>query len=170
VKRSTSSPRADKRDNRRGSREAVEKRRAARQFNDLLLGGGGARRLDGRTEKRRQRMLAELKEGHARSSKQPLKPIDVLCRIQALLDLDEPLAALRKVCPAPRGVEITDHVVLGLTRLHEAYAFRPEAYAFVGIDDAALRRAGILGPQARPGPARTGPKKPSAARARGRAA
>ena len=59
--------------NRRGSPEAIEKRRAARQFNDVLGGrGASAQKLDGRTEKRRQRLLKELEDGVARPPKRPL--------------------------------------------------------------------------------------------------
>ena len=55
--------------NRRGSPEAIEKRRAARVFNDVLGGrASGAHKLDGRTEKRRQRLLKELEDGMARTA------------------------------------------------------------------------------------------------------
>src|SRR5512146_414104 len=63
--------------NRRGSPEAIEKRRVARVFNDVLGGRlASAHKLDGRTEKRRQRLLAELEAGKARGSRE-LKPLDV---------------------------------------------------------------------------------------------
>src|SRR5262245_24440308 len=88
-------------ENRRGSPEAVEKRRAARAFNQALRGGGaGAPAVDGRTERRRKRLLKELAAGTAR--RRELKPIDILCRVQELLALGEPLASLRKACPRPR--------------------------------------------------------------------
>ncbi len=62
---------AIKAQNRRGSPEAIEKRRAARLFNDILGGrSAGAKKLDGRTEKRRQRLLRELEAGTARGSRQ----------------------------------------------------------------------------------------------------
>src|SRR6476620_5391427 len=82
--------------NRRGSPEAIEKRRAARMFNDVLGGNAAGGRLDGRTEKRRQRLLQELESGLARGSRE-LKPLDVLSRVQELLELGEPLASIRKV-------------------------------------------------------------------------
>src|SRR5262245_50389402 len=72
--------------NRRGSPEAIEKRRVARIFNDVLSGrGAGAHKLDGRTEKRRQRLLKELEAGKARGSRE-LKPLDVLQHVQELMD------------------------------------------------------------------------------------
>jgi hypothetical protein len=131
--------------NRRGSPDVVSKRRAARAFNELLGGASSSSKLDGRTEKRRQRLLDELKEGQARASKKGLKPIDVLTRIDALLSLGESLAAIKKVCRPPKPVAASAEVVAGVKRLHEAYKFPPEVYAFVGIDDATLRRAGVLG-------------------------
>src|SRR5271163_2347216 len=83
--------------NRRGSPEAIEKRRAARQFNDVLGGrGASAQKLDGRTEKRRQRLLKELADGMARG-RRDLKPLDVLQRVQELMDLGETIGSIRKV-------------------------------------------------------------------------
>ncbi|MEO7094506.1 MAG: hypothetical protein ABI175_14720, partial [Polyangiales bacterium] len=70
--------------NRRGSPEAIEKRKVARMFNDLLGGrGASSAKLDGRTEKRRQRLLRELEQGAARGARE-LKPLDVLQRVQEL--------------------------------------------------------------------------------------
>lgn len=134
-------------ENRRGSPEAVEKRRVARAFNDVLGGGGARAKLDGRTEKRRQRLLAELESGKARGGRRDLKPIDVLLRVQELLDLGEPLASLRKVTRGARKAgAVVDAAALApvLARLHAAYGFRPEAYRFVGLDDDVLRAAGVL--------------------------
>jgi hypothetical protein len=138
--------------NRRGSKEAVEKRRAARRFNDVLSGGAPTTVRDGRTEKRRQRLLKELADGSARGGKLPLKPIDVLLRVQGLLELGETMAAIRKARRPPKEVEVTDALVEGVRHLQEAYQFDPAVYRFVGIGDEALARAGILrpsGPKAR---------------------
>src|SRR6476620_6696778 len=83
--------------NRRGSPEAIEKRRVARVFNDILGGRGSAsQKLDGRTEKRRQRLLKELEAGKARGSRE-LKPLDILQRVQELMDLGEPLSSFCKI-------------------------------------------------------------------------
>src|SRR5690349_47190 len=90
-----SAARPDRPTNRRGSPEVVEKRKAARAFNEALLGKQpGA--VDGRTERRRKRLLNELTLGVAGRGKRELKPIDVLSRIQELIDLGEPLASIRK--------------------------------------------------------------------------
>ncbi len=130
--------------NRRASPDVVKKRRAARHFNELLAEAGAVgQKLDGRTEKRRKRLLRELGEGKVQSTKRLLKPIDVLVRVQALLDLGEPLASIKKVCKPSRPVPPSRDVVEGLKRLHAAYGFHPEAYAFVGLGEAMVAKAGI---------------------------
>jgi hypothetical protein len=134
---------AAKPQNRRGSPEAIEKRRAARMFNDVLGGRGvGAQKLDGRTEKRRQRLLRELEAGTARSKE--LKPLDVLQHVQELMELGEPLSSIRKVAKVRKSAVPPESMVDVVQRLHKAYNFRPEAYRFVGVGDDVLRSAGVL--------------------------
>jgi hypothetical protein len=162
-----------KKETRRASPEAVEKRRAARLFNQALLGEHRPSR-DGRTERRRKRILKELADGVARGGKRELKPIDVLSRVQELLALGEPLASIRKACPRPRPVEITQEIVEGIRRIHRAYTFPVEAYAFVGLAEDALREAGILpGPglrRAKPRPPEKAVAQPAGKRSRSGAA
>jgi hypothetical protein len=130
--------------NRRGSPEAIEKRKAARLFNDVLGGRGGAsNKLDGRTEKRRQRLLKELEGGTGRGSKE-LKPLDVLQHVHELLELGETLGSIRKVSRIRKMPTMGEGVVEVVQRLHKAYGFRPEAYRFVGLDDDVLKTAGVL--------------------------
>lgn len=112
-------------------------------FNDVLGGHAAGGRLDGRTEKRRQRLLQELESGMARGSRE-LKPLDVLTRVQELLELGESLAAIRKVAKIRKLVVSPDTVTDVVSRLHKAYDFRPEAYRFVGIGDDILRAAGVM--------------------------
>ena len=135
--------------NRRAAPDVVDKRRAARRFNALLEGGARAGGLDGRTEKRRQRLLAELREGLVRSTRRPLKPIDVLQRVQALLELGETATTIRRAARPARAVPASAELVEGLRSLHDAYGFDPTAYAFVGLDEETLRAAGIV--PSRPG-------------------
>ncbi len=138
----TRTPRAQ---NRRGSPEAIEKRRVARAFNDLLGGrGASSAKLDGRTEKRRARLLKELEDGKAHGGR-VLKPIDVLQHVQELLTLGQSVASIKKVRKVPRAVEADDSKVALVKRLHEAYAFRKDVYRFVGIGDDALTKAGVIG-------------------------
>lgn len=130
--------------NKRGSPEAVAKRRAARKFNDIALGAGSASgRLDGRTEKRRQRLLKEVMDGQVRGFE--LKPVDMLLRLQELLDLGETLASLRKSLKARKVLPLAGEAVeKALWQLHQAYAFPPEIYRFIGVQDETLRAAGVL--------------------------
>lgn len=140
-KTSRSGPKAQ---NRRGSPEAIEKRRAARLFNDVLGGrAGGNSKRDGRTEKRRQRLLRELESGKVRGSRD-LKPLDVLQRVHELLELGEPLRAIRKVAKVRKSTLPLETMVDVVSRLHKAYGFRPECYRFVGVGDDVLRSAGVL--------------------------
>jgi hypothetical protein len=129
--------------NRRGSPEAIEKRRAARMFNDVLGGRAAAGKLDGRTEKRRQRLMKELEAGMARGAHE-LKPLDVLQRVQELMDLGEPLSSIRRVAKVRKTNVSPESMVEIVGRLHKAYAFSPEVYRFVGIGEDVLRSAGVL--------------------------
>jgi hypothetical protein len=131
--------------NRRGSPEAIEKRRVARLFNDILGGRGkGAHKHDGRTEKRRQRLMRELEAGKVRGSRE-MKPLDVLVRVHELMELDEPLSSIRKVTKVRRTTVPAESMVEVVGRLHKAYGFRPECYRFVGVGDEVLRSAGVVG-------------------------
>ncbi|HLK38062.1 MAG TPA: hypothetical protein VKU41_14975 [Polyangiaceae bacterium] len=131
--------------NRRGSPEAIEKRRVARLFNDILGGRGAhAGKRDGRTEKRRQRLMRELESGQARGSRD-LKPLDVLVRVHELIELGEPLRSIRKVAKVRKASVPPEEVVAVVGRLHRAYGFHRECYRFVGVGDDVLREAGVLG-------------------------
>jgi hypothetical protein len=139
---------AGKAPNKRGSPEAIEKRRAARIFNDVVGGRGmGGPKLDGRTEKRRQRLLRELEAGTARSKE--LKPLDVLQHVNELLALGEPLSSIRKVAKVKKPANVSEASMIDVVaKLHKAYNFRPEAYRFVGVGDEVLRSAGVLSAEA----------------------
>jgi hypothetical protein len=146
--------------NRRGSPDVVEKRRAARAFNDALSSRRSGGR-DGRTERKRQRLLKELADGFAGRGKRELKPVDVLSRVRELLELGEPLSSIRKACPPKKPVEVSQEILETIRRIHKAYGFPIEAYRFVGLDEEALRSAGVIPASKRPGlagarPGRTG--------------
>jgi hypothetical protein len=136
---------ATKPPNRRGSPEAIEKRRVARLFNDILGGRrAGVNLHDGRTEKRRQRLMRELEAGKIRGSRE-MKPLDVLVRVHELLELGEPLSAIRKIAKVRKNAVPAEGIVEVVTRLHKAYGFRPECYRFVGVGEEVLRSAGVVG-------------------------
>lgn len=118
----------------RGSAEAIEKRRVARQLNTLFgTGGNGSGKLDGRTEKRRQRLLKELKEG--RGGKE-LKPIEIITHANELLDMGETLSSIRKNGVRAAKIELEDNPekVETVMRAQGAYGFRPEVWKLLGID------------------------------------
>ncbi|MBK8251788.1 MAG: hypothetical protein IPK82_03865 [Polyangiaceae bacterium] len=128
--------------NKRGSADAIAKRRAARAFNEMVL-GPTSREGDGRTERKRRRMLKELADG-ATGSGQELKPMDVLLRVQWLLNMGETVESLKKVRPQSITVKVTDALINGVKQLNDAYDFAPEVYRFVGIDDNVLVAAGVV--------------------------
>lgn len=116
----------------RGSPEAVEKRRAARALNTIFArasGEGGG--LDGRTEKRRRRLILELKEG--RRGK-PLKPIDVLTHASELFDLGETLASLKKAGVKPIAAPATPEMIEAARRVQAAYEMHPDVFKLIGLE------------------------------------
>lgn len=118
----------------RGSAEAIEKRRVARQLNTLFgANGNQAGKLDGRTEKRRQRLLKELKEG---KRGQPLKPIEIITHASELLEMGETLATIRKNGLRAHKIELDadDEKADAVRRAQEAYQFNPEVWKLLGID------------------------------------
>lgn len=128
----------------RGSAEAIEKRRVARQLNTLFSGGTSQPgKVDGRTEKRRQRLMKELKEG---KSGQALKPIEIVTHANELLELGETLSAIRKNgVKMPRlDLDGTPDKVETVLRAQEAYGFRPEVWKLLGLDVAELMAGSAL--------------------------
>lgn len=113
-------------------------------FNDVLGAGSSGGKLDGRTEKRRQRLLRELESGKTRGGRD-LKPLDVLQHVQELLELGEPLSSIRKVAKVKKGTMPPEALLGVVGRLHKAYGFRLEAYRFVGIGEDVLVQAGVVG-------------------------
>ncbi len=115
----------------RGSAEAIEKRRVARQLNSLLTGGSKVRsKMDGRTEKRRQRLVQELVDG---KGGKPLKPNDAVDHTNELLTLGETFASLKKQGVKPRKTPLTADVVETVERAQTAYSFHPDAWKILGI-------------------------------------
>lgn len=122
----------------RGSAEAIEKRRVARQLNTLFGGANNQPgKLDGRTEKRRQRLLKELKDGR---SGQPLKPIEIIAHANELMEMGETLGTIRKNGVKTPKLEFdgSSEKVETVLRAQDAYGFRPEVWRLLGIDLAEL--------------------------------
>jgi hypothetical protein len=74
-----------------------------------------------------------------------MKPLDVLQRVNELLELGEPLSAIRKIAKVRKNAVPAEGIVEVISRLHKAYGFRPECYRFVGVGDDVLRTAGVVG-------------------------
>lgn len=117
---------------RRGSPEAIAKRRVARALNRLFEEGGATENLDGRTLKRKKRLMKELKEG--RGGK-PLKALEVLNHATELLALGETLTSLRKLKPRlPPTPSVNDDSAAVYAETQKNYQFDPKAWKILGID------------------------------------
>ncbi len=132
--------------NRRGSPEAIAKRRAGRAFNDLL--GDGRSRRDGRSEKRRQRLLQEIESGITRGGR-ALKPLELVSHASELIELGEDPKTLRKLAKKTRIPEPDADLLAALAELQKAYAFPVDAYVVVGIEPELLAAAMALGQRSR---------------------
>lgn len=114
----------------RGSAEAIEKRKVARQLNALLAGSSRQTKLDGRTEKRRERLIKELKEGKRGKS---LKPIAVVQYVNELLDIGDTIGSIKKQGVKVQKTDVTAEVTEIVERTQKAYSFRPEAWKMLGL-------------------------------------
>lgn len=116
----------------RGSPEATEKRRAARALNAAFTrASGNAALADGRAERRRQRLIKELKDGRRGA---PLPPIDVLTHAAELLALGETLASLEKQGVRARKAASSPELVAAARRVQAAYEMPREVFALIGLD------------------------------------
>jgi hypothetical protein len=122
--------RAKKSDNRRGSPEAVAKRRAARALNQLF-DGLRAGRLDGRTEKRRQRLMKELKTGRRGT---PLAPTEIVSHASELLRLGETLSTIRKNGVLKPSFEPTPGAIAVAREVQKLNGYEPKAWKLLGVD------------------------------------
>jgi len=148
--------------NRRGSPEAIEKRKVARRFNTLLEGGGaGSAKLDGRTEKRRQRLISELKGGKAGKAGKSLKPLEVLTKVDDLVKIGESAASLKRAGVKARRTAITPDVLAEAETVQAAYGFAPEAWKFLGIPVGKAEAAPKKAAPKKAAPKRRGAKAPA---------
>lgn len=143
----------------RGSAEAIEKRRAARQLNALLTSGPKKQQLDGRTAKRRARLIAELKDGG--KDGKPLQPIDFLKHIEDLFGIGETAASLRKQGVKARKLELTPEIQETIEATQKAYGFKSETWKMLGVDLFGADEA----PTPAPAPAKKAAKKAPAKKA-----
>lgn len=119
---------------RRGSAEAIAKRKAARALNRLFeeSGGAGADQIDGRTLKRKRRLLEQLTKG---KGDKPLKALEVLTHANELLSLGETLSSLRKLKPKVPATPPTSEAAAAIyVETQKNYGFDPKAWRLLGID------------------------------------
>lgn len=116
----------------RGSAEAIRKRKVARHLNSIFAGEGATdTKLDGRTEKRRKRLVAELVKGKDGES---LKAMDVVAHVNELLSIGESPASLRKQGVKARKIDLDAGRIEAVEAAQAAYKFRVEAWRFLGIE------------------------------------
>lgn len=117
---------------RRGSPEAIAKRRAARSLNTLFARGASSNGMDGRTLKRKKRLLEELKNGKGGST---IKAHEVLSHVTELLGMGESLTTIRALKPRlPPPLGVTDENVSIIKETQASYNFDPRAWKFLGVD------------------------------------
>lgn len=122
-----------KKETRRGSPEAIAKRRAARALNAMFDKGPAAdSALDGRTLKRKRRLLKELKEG---KGGEPLKAHQVLSYATELFGMGETLSSLRKMKPrVPPTPPLDEGTIAAIRETQANYNFDPGAWKLLGVD------------------------------------
>ncbi|MBN1947557.1 MAG: hypothetical protein JW797_17950 [Bradymonadales bacterium] len=112
--------------------EAAKKRRIARQVNTLLTSQpGGKKKLDGRTEKRRRRLIEEIKGGRGGVA---LKPMEKVAHADELIRLGETLSSLKAQGIKLERTQLTPEAEQAILQAQEAYGFHPKAWKLLGID------------------------------------
>ena len=125
-----------KKTTRRGSPEAIAKRRAARSLNRIFDRGAAASALDGRTLKRKKRLLKELQEGKGGEA---LKTHEVLSHVTELLALGENMTSIRQLKPQlPPTPPLDEETIEVIRETQASYGFDPRAWKLIGIDIDAL--------------------------------
>ncbi len=117
---------------RRGSPEAIAKRRAARSLNRIFDQGATASAMDGRTLKRKKRLLKELQEGKGGET---LKAHEVLGHVTELMTLGENLTSIRKLKPRlPPTPPLSGEFLDVVRDTQRSYNYDPRAWKVLGID------------------------------------
>jgi hypothetical protein len=151
--------RTKKMETRRGSPEAIAKRRAARALNTLFDKGPAATGLDGRSIRRRERLKKELGEGR---KGEPLKAHEVLSHATELFEMGETLRSIRKLKPrVPPAPTLDDASLAAIRTTQENYGFDPRAWKLLGIDIGVITDGSAPedGKEARPAPKKARKKK-----------
>lgn len=149
-----------KKTTRRGSPEAIAKRRAARSLNRIFDRGAAASALDGRTLKRKRRLLKELQEG---KGGEPLKAHEVLSHVTELLALGENMTSIRQLKPQlPPTPPLDEETIEVIRETQASYGFDPRAWKLMGIDIDAIMSGESEEAPTEEAPKKRGRKKKSA--------
>lgn len=125
---------------RRGSPEAIAKRRAARSLNRIFVKGATATTMDGRTLKRKKRLLKELKDGRRGET---LKAHEVLGHVTELMTLGENLTTIRQLKPrVPATPAHTPEFLDAVRETQRSYGYDPRAWRILGINIDAVMAGG----------------------------
>lgn len=131
---------AAKKETRRGSPEAIAKRRSARALNTLFAKGATMESMDGRTLKMKRRLTKELVEG---KKGEPLKAHEVLGHVTQLLQMGENLTSIRQLKPRlPPRPPLTEEVINAMRETQAAYGFPAAAWKVLGVDIEAIMSGG----------------------------
>ena len=135
---------APKPQNRRGSPEAIEKRRVARLFNDIL-GRPRQRRAQARRPHREAPAEADARARVRQGPRRRASSSRSTCSARnELWSWASRCSSIRKIAKVRKATVPAESMVDVVSRLHKAYGFRPECYRFVGVGDDVLRSAGVL--------------------------
>jgi hypothetical protein len=94
--------------------------------------GAVAQAMDGRTLKRKRRLLKELQEG---KHGETLKAHEVLSHVTELLGMGENLTTIRKLKPRlPPSPQLTAEILSVIRDTQQSYNFDPRAWKVLGID------------------------------------
>lgn len=145
---------------RRGSPEAIAKRRAARALNTIFEKGTTETAIDGRTLKRKRRLMSELAEGKGGET---LRAHEALAHITELLTLGETVGSIRKLKPkVPPAPPLTEESIGAIKATQENYGFDPRAWRFVGINIGQVMSGEAGGPATKRTRKKTGRRKRAA--------
>lgn len=113
--------------------------------------------MDGRTLKRKKRLMKELAEGKGGAA---LKPHEVLTHVTELLGLGENMSSIRALKPQlPAPIPITDDNVEVIRDTQASYGFDPRAWKLIGIDIDAVMNGGAASEESTSKKKRGRPKK-----------
>jgi hypothetical protein len=120
--------RDNSRKNRRGDALAVARNVSARKLNGLFSQAP----LDGRSLRRKTRLIALLRDG---DSGEPLDAHRALTAITALLELGETVAAIKALAPRlPAAPPLTDELRDVIAEAQAAHGHDPRAWKLLGVD------------------------------------